>query len=76
MSLLHKTKPSSHSDCQQVDQAGIRVKELMLIRGGLMDEMVSRQAVTTIHEKSAEVEVPEYVLLKWKDRTAQQVANE
>ena len=76
MSLQHKTKPYSHSDCQQVDQADIRVKELMLIRGGLMDEMVSRQAVTTIHEKSAEVEVPECELLKGKDRTAQQVENE
>ncbi len=48
----------------------------MLIGGGLMGEAFSRQAVTTNHEKSAEVEVPEYVLFKGKDRTAQRVANE
>ena len=48
----------------------------MLIRGGLMGEAFNRQAVTTNHEKSAEVKVPEYELLKGKDRTAQQVANE
>ena len=41
-----------------------------------MGETVNRQAVTTNHEKSAEVEVPEYVLLKGNDRTAQQVAKE
>lgn len=34
------------------------------------------QAVTKNHEKSAEVEDPEYELLKGKDRTAQQAANE
>ena len=75
MSLLNKTKPDSHSDCQQVNQVGIGVKELMFIRGG-MGEAVNRQAVTTNHEKSAEVEVPEHELLKGKDRTAQQVPNE
>lgn len=52
------------------------VIELILIRGGLMGEAVNRQVVTTNHEKSAEVEVPECELLKGKDRTAQQVENE
>ena len=41
-----------------------------------MGEAVNRQAVTTNHEKTAEAIVPEYVLLEWKDRTAQQVAND
>ncbi len=49
----------------------------MLICGGLMGEAgKTSQVVTTNHEMSAEVEVPEYELLKGKDRTTQQVANE